>query len=113
MTTTRPAPLADHVATFPANGTTDCTCGRFSGKTYVGWKRHYKAEKRKLETAAAESTEISIPGREIEDGDVVYVTGRWQVLTNIRPADSHHFTADTADGGHLLANVNSDYDVRR
>lgn len=41
------APLAEHTALFPADGSTKCSCGRFTGKTYVGWKRHYTAEKRK------------------------------------------------------------------
>lgn len=54
---------------------------------------------------------IRIPGTELRSGDVVYVTGRWQTLTNIRPDGPEHFRADTDRGGSILARSGSLYDV--
>jgi hypothetical protein len=40
-------PLPDHRPVYPENGMTQCSCGKATVQTYVGWKRHYSAEKRK------------------------------------------------------------------
>lgn len=60
----------------------------------------------------AEPEPLRIAGREVRDGDLVYVTGRWQVLTDVRQ-DGSHFRATTDRGSDLLANAGSLYDVRR
>jgi uncharacterized protein CbrC (UPF0167 family) len=66
-----------------------------------------------MSTMTAEHTTERILGSEITDGMTVYVTGRWQVLSNVRPAGPTHFRADTDRGGSLLGNAESRYDVRR
>lgn len=62
---------------------------------------------------AAPASTTRIPGTELRDGDLVYVTGRWQVLTNLRPESAEHFRARTERGGELFASSVSLYDVAR
>ena len=62
-------------------------------------------------TADGTPRTVRVPGTDLHCGDRVWITGRWQVLVQLRAAGAEHFRATTDRGGSILASADSLYDV--